>query len=199
MPTTLFGCFLNVWTCSVHHFHYLQRWNSPDDTFTTFLNAWKHLFWVDVSSRRTGSALPRPACHSANSFPIFSHAAPFALLCACLNLGQDSQPSSPWLLIFRQNAVEWKWMRRCRCLAFSPLAAAFSHETQLYLPHQDVSFVPFAVCVLKQTRLFMQNRLLQHKVMQHKHWGHATDGVQFSCNWGNLKEGFKPELQLTWS
>lgn len=63
-----------------------------------------------------------------------------------------------------------------------PFAAAFSHETLPYLPHQDVSFVPFAVCVLKQTRLFMQNRLLQPKVMQRKHWGHATDGVQFSCN-----------------
>lgn len=82
---------------------------------------------------------------------------------------------------------------------FPPFAAAFSHETQPYLAHRDVSFVPFAVCVLKQTRLFMQNRLLQHKVMQCTYWGHATDGVQFSCNWGNLKEGFKPELQLTWS
>lgn len=97
------------------------------------------------------------------------------------------------------NAVEWKWMRCCRCWAFSPFAAAFSPKMQLYLPHQDVSFVPFAVCVLKQTRLFMQNRLLQHKVMQCKHWGHATNGVQFFCNWGNLNEGFKPELQLAWS
>lgn len=188
MPTAPFGCFLNAWTCSAHHFHYLERWNCPDDTFTTFLNAWKHLFWVDVSSWRTTSALPGPACHSANSFPIFSHTAPFTPLCARLNLGQDSQPSSLWLLIFQRNVVEWKWMWRCRCSAFSPFAAAFSHEAQLYLPHHDVSFVPFAVCVLKQTRLFMQNRLLQHKVMQCKHWGHATNGVQFSCNWGNLKK-----------
>lgn len=55
--------------------------------------------WMSARQGPVQVSLDR-ACHSSNSFTIFPQAAPSTLLCARLNLGQDTQSSSFWQLIF---------------------------------------------------------------------------------------------------
>lgn len=115
--------FLKVWTWPVYRCHYLQRWESPADTLITFPKSVETTFFshrgVDVSPSKNGSALPWPACHSANSFTIFSHT-PLCAVHAWIWVRTRSL-HHPGNLFLRQRNES------VQC----PLpAAAFSHETR---------------------------------------------------------------------